>query len=190
MAQSRGRGVSPGVTCCPEPGLGEIWGCASAARRVPAPLPGSAQSPRSPPGSRGQMSPGQWRGDRDLAVPLSPRPWRRRGRAGPGLPWAGPRGSGMSGCSGPGGAASARLDPAGISTAGDRAGHGVAWLGTGRQSTAGSSRPPRERPRTPQGSAPLRGRMRPGGRCLAAPGDRRHPGNARDPGSHLMSVLG
>lgn len=82
-------GVSPGVTCCPEPGLGEIWGRASAARRVPVPLPGSAQSPRSPAGSRGQMSPGQWRGHHNLAVPLSPRPRQRRGRAGPGVPRAG-----------------------------------------------------------------------------------------------------
>lgn len=76
--------VSPGVTCCPEPGPGEIWGRASAARRVPAPLPGSAQSPRSPAGSRGQMSPGQWQGHHDLAVPLSPPPCQRRGRAGEG----------------------------------------------------------------------------------------------------------
>lgn len=50
---------------------------------------------------------------------------------GTGVP-PGCRGSGMCGCSGLGGAASARLDPAGISTAGDRIGHGGGPAGVRR----------------------------------------------------------
>lgn len=164
--------MSPGVTCCPEPGLEEIWGRASAARRVPVPLPGSAQSPRPLAGSRGQMCPGQWRGQHDLAVPVSPRPCRQQGRAGAGCRGQGPpRLPGLRDvwvlrarrCRQP------PLDPAGISTAGDT---GVAWLGQADGARLDASRPPssgHEQPGSePLGPAP--GSMR---QCWAAPGARR-----------------